>query len=154
MRDCATVEFFPKYVQMPKTSSKDRLAAVLEDLVEIVKNKKHPARPSLQLGTETNDAIRQLEEIFAPPKPDADASARVHDTATNKSDKRMDPHAETRVMQKKPEAPALYPIGTIVMKKFGKGRLQAIHCGEVKRYNEDKKYYLIDYNNGDSEEIS
>ena len=43
MRDLATVEFFPKYVQMPETSSKDRFAAVLEDLVEIIKHKKHPA---------------------------------------------------------------------------------------------------------------
>ena len=141
MRDSATVEFFPKYVQMPKTSSKDRLAAVLEDLVEIVKHKKHPARPSLQLGTETNDAIRQLEEIFAPPKQDTDESSRVLDTAT---DKRMAPHAEPRVDT------TIYPTGTIVMKKFGKG----IHRGEVKRYDEDRKYYWIDYDNGNSEEMT
>ena len=55
--------------------------------------------------------------------------------------KRIVPYAETRVMQKKPEAPVLYPIGTIVIKKFEKGRLRAIHCGEVKRYDEDRKYY-------------
>ena len=30
-----TVEFFPKLVQMPKTSSEDRLAAILEDLKEV-----------------------------------------------------------------------------------------------------------------------
>ena len=137
----ATVEFFPKYVQIPKTSSKERLAAVLEDLVEIVKHKKHPARPSLQLGTETNDAIRQLEEIFAAPKQDTDESPRVLDTAT---DKRMAPHAEPRVDT------TIYPTGTIIMKKFGKG----IHRGEVKRYDKDRKYYWIDYNNGDSEEMT
>ena len=78
----------------------------------------------------------------------------MNDPATNKSDKRVDPHAETRVMQKKPEAPTLYPVGTIVMKKFGKGRLRAIHCGKVKRYDEDRKYYWIDYDNGDLEEMT
>lgn len=117
MRDSVTADFSPKYIQMPKTSPKDRLAAVLEDLVEILKRKKHPARPLLQLGTKTNDAIRQLEEIFAPPKQDTDKSSRVLDTATNK---RMASHAEPRVDTNSTKEPTIYPTGTIVMKNLEK----------------------------------
>ena len=64
-----TVEFFPKLVQMPKTSSEDRLAAILEDLKEVLK-KPHPKTPFLNKGTETNDAIAKLEKIFGPPQKD------------------------------------------------------------------------------------
>lgn len=98
MRDLTTVECLPKYVIMLKILSKDKLAAVLEDLNEIVQHKKNPAQPSLQQGTETNDVVRQLEEIFAPPKQDTDESPRRIYTTT---DKRMGPHAETRVDTKK-----------------------------------------------------
>lgn len=44
----------------------------------------------------------------------------------------------------------MYPIGKIVMKKFEKGN----HRGKAKRYDNDRKYYWIDYNNGDSEKMS
>ena len=64
-----TVEFFPKLVQMPKTSSEDRLAAILEDLKEVLKHP-HPKTPFLDKGTKTNDAITKLETIFGPPKKD------------------------------------------------------------------------------------
>ena len=41
---------FQKLVQMPKTSSEDRLAAVLEDLKEVLKHP-HPKTPFLDKGT-------------------------------------------------------------------------------------------------------
>ena len=127
--------------------SKDRLATVLENLVEIVKHKKHPATPYLQLGTKTNDAIRQLEEIFAPPTQDTDESSRVNKSTT---DKRMSSYAETKVAKNKTEKSTTYLIGIIVTKKFGKG----IHRGGVKKYDRDRKYYWIDYNNEDSEKVT
>ena len=36
------------------------------------------------------------------------------------------------------------------MKKIGEG----IHQGKAKRYDEDRKYYWNDYDNGDSEEMN
>ena len=76
VRTAATVSFFPKHVQIPKTLSEDRLAATLEDLSEILK-KPHPKTPFLQQGTETNDAIRKIRETFHPPKSDTVASPRA-----------------------------------------------------------------------------
>ena len=55
-----TVEFFPKIVQTPKTSSNDRLAVVLEHLIEVLKHP-HPNTPFLDKGTTTNYAISMLE---------------------------------------------------------------------------------------------
>ena len=60
-----TIEFFSAHVQMPKTSSEDRLASATEDLVAIL-NKPHRATPFLNQGTKTNEAIKQPQEIFTP----------------------------------------------------------------------------------------
>ena len=43
----------------------------------------------------------------------------------------------------------IFPNGTIIRKKIG----QAIQRGTVTRYDENRKYYWIDYENGDSEEM-
>ena len=51
---------------MPETSSSDRLAAVVEDLINILQNP-HPPTPFLQKGDPTNDAIKQLRIIFKVP---------------------------------------------------------------------------------------
>ena len=51
-----TVEFFPRHTQMPETSSADRLATVVEDLIAVLNNP-HPPTPFLQRGDPTNDAI-------------------------------------------------------------------------------------------------
>ena len=55
-RTTDTIEFFPEHVQMPKTSSEDRLASATEDLIAILK-KPHPPTPFLDQGTKTNNAI-------------------------------------------------------------------------------------------------
>ena len=46
MRITDTIKFFPQHVQMPKTSSEDRLAQATENLVEILQ-KSHPPTPFL-----------------------------------------------------------------------------------------------------------
>ena len=47
------------------------------------------------------------------------------------------------------EKPTQHPIGTVIRKKIG-GVLQR---GTVTRYDDDREYYWIDYENGDSEEM-
>ena len=60
-----TIEFIPKHIQMPKTSSEDRLAEATENLIEILQ-KSHPPTPFLDQGTKTNDTIKELQKIFKP----------------------------------------------------------------------------------------
>ena len=72
-RTTNTIELF---LQMPKTSSKDRLASATEDLVEILQ-KSHPPTPFLDQGTKTNDTIRELQKIFKPRQRDNAESTRV-----------------------------------------------------------------------------
>ena len=128
---------------MPQTLSEDRLAATLEDLNAILKNP-HGKTPFLEQGTPKNDAIRKMAEIFHPPKSDAGASPRVVETVRPP---RVERHTAPRVSEK--EQPLQHPNGTIVRKKFG----NRIHRGEIKRYDKERKYYWIDYDNGDSEEM-
>ena len=64
-RTTDTIKFFPQHVQMPNTSSEDRLAQATENLVEILQ-KPHPPTPFLDQGTKTNAAIRELQKIFKP----------------------------------------------------------------------------------------
>jgi hypothetical protein len=59
MRLGKTVEFFPKHVQMPQTSSEDRLSAAIENITNILQNP-HSATPLLKEGTPNNDAISKL----------------------------------------------------------------------------------------------
>ena len=67
MRFGKTVEFFPKHVQMPQTSSEDRLSAAIENMTNILQNP-HPVIPSLQEGTPINDTIAKLQKIFGKEK--------------------------------------------------------------------------------------
>ena len=60
---------------MPETSSADRLATVVEDLIAVLNNP-HPLTPFLQRGDPTNDVIRQLRVIFNIPN-------KNNDTRTN-----------------------------------------------------------------------
>jgi hypothetical protein len=57
IRTTNTLEFFPEKVEMPTTSSTDRLARATEELVEILQQP-HPATPLLQQGTIVNDAMK------------------------------------------------------------------------------------------------
>ena len=75
-RTGATVEFFPQHVQMPKTSSEDRLAIAMEDLTAILKEHPKPRAPFERFGNATNDAIRKMQESLSP-KADDNSSARV-----------------------------------------------------------------------------
>ena len=55
-RTTGTIKFFQAHVQMPKTSSEDRLASATEDLVVILK-KPHPPTSFTHQGTKTNNVI-------------------------------------------------------------------------------------------------
>ena len=65
-RTTDTIDLFPEQLQMPKTSSKDRLASATEDLLIAILKKPHPLTPFLDEGTKTNDAIQKLKEMFTP----------------------------------------------------------------------------------------
>jgi hypothetical protein len=80
-----TIDFFPTHVDMPDTSSKDRLAQITQDLITVLQ-KPHPKRPFLDQGDKTSDAIAQLKNICRPPPQDdtrdTASPPRVSETAS------------------------------------------------------------------------
>jgi hypothetical protein len=54
-----TIEFFPTHVDMPDTSSEDRLTQITQDLITVLQ-KPHPKTPFLDQGDKTSDAIASL----------------------------------------------------------------------------------------------
>ena len=77
----STVDFFPKHVQIPSTSSEYQLAIVLGDLTEVLETHTKPRAPFEEFGNEKNDAIRKLKEIFSP-KTATKAPARMVGNST------------------------------------------------------------------------
>ena len=152
-RTTDTIEFFPEHVQMPKTSSEDRLASATEDLIAILK-KPHPPTPFLDQGTKTNDAIRKLQEIFTPRQRN-EASTRVPGRAATRvvrqPEEEQQQHFNNRATPRV-ELPTINEneIGTIIMKNYN----NTIQRGEVTHYFEDKKQYFIVYESGDNEKVS
>ena len=134
---------------MPKTSSEDRLAAVLEDLKEVLKHP-HPKTPFLEKGTKTNDAITKLETIFEPPKKDNNNNCtRVIESPRVQQAPRMVKTTNQQQLQSIAKKPTIYPNGMVIRKKIG----QTIQRGTVSRYDNNRKYYWIDYENSDSKEM-
>ena len=173
-RKSNTVQFFPRHTQMPETSSTDRLAAVVEDLINILQNP-HPPTPFLQKGDPTNDAIKQLRIIFKVP-----TTAHVTDNnrpnnllVTNPSVPRVIPsvprvgqppprvrtapttthrraRVEARRMAPISEEQEVFPLGTTVRKKFNR----FTHIGKIIKYDKDQGWYTIEYQDGDWEEMN
>ena len=140
--------FLPAHVQIPKTSSEDQLASITEELVAKLQ-KSHPLAPYLNQGTETNDAIRELQKLFH--QQQKDTSPRVTGDNT----------AATRVQQKSNGSPRVaerltiikkepHEIGTKIMKKF-KNKL---YRGIITDYYRKGKQYLVNYKDGDKEIMS
>ena len=103
-------------VQMPKTSSEDRLAAVLEDLKEVLR-KPHPKTPFLDKGTPSNDIIAKLESIFGPPKKDNNNCPRVSETRLPRIQQVPRVVAQQR-LETIAEEPTQHPIGMVIRKKI------------------------------------
>ena len=114
-----TVEYFPHLVQMPKTSSNNRLSAVLENLNEVLKHP-HPNTPFLDKGTTTNDAISKLEQIFGPSKKDNNLS-RVQEAVPSPRviiNNQLPRVSQTRKrLETIAEEPIIYPIVIVIRKK-------------------------------------
>jgi hypothetical protein len=145
VRTTNTIEFFPDKVEMPSTSSADRLAAATEDLVAALE-KPHPPTPFLDLGTATNDAIKKLRSIYLSPRDEP--SRKVVETnitsprvQTGVSAPRVLNRTTTR-LRSILEENEIFPNGTKIMKKF-KGN--KIYRGHVTSHNEDRDIYRIDY---------
>jgi hypothetical protein len=154
-----TIEFFPAHVEMPETSSEDRLAQVTQDLIEVLK-KPHPKTPFLEQGDRTSDAIQKLTTIFRPPQ---------RNDNTNNGGKpnyivRFSCSQAPRVLrpdlarQRPPRVLAIEnlttinhtPIGTQVKKKFGRH----MYNGTVTSYDASTNFYYIQYADGDNEEMT
>ena len=59
-----TVEFPPKHVKLPSTSSRDAATKGARNLIYAIKNPT-PSSPTLQFGDETIRALKRLATIFA-----------------------------------------------------------------------------------------
>ena len=139
-RTTDTIEFFLEHVQMPQTSSEDRLASATKNLIAIWK-KLHPPTPFLDQGTKTNDNIRKLQKIFTP-RQQNEAFTRVMERGST----RMNQTATRVVLPTIDEV----EIGMIIMKNYN----NKIQRGEVTHEFEDEKRYFIVYKSGDDEKIS
>ena len=139
-------------MQIPKTSSKDRLTAVLEDLKEVLKHS-HPNTSFLDKGTTTNTTIEKLDTILGPPKKYHNDLSRVIRVESPRVLRNNQPPRVAQTNQQQlatiAEEPTIYPSGTIIRKKIGR----TLQIGTVTRYDDDREYYWINYKNGDSEEM-
>jgi hypothetical protein len=160
MRLGKTVEFFPKHVQMPQTSSEDRLSAAIENITNILQNL-HPATPSLKEGTPNNDAISKLQKIFGsnttPPQTKTTMNYNFPRVLKNNNSPRVlsRNNDSPRVVERmeriiEQDEETEFPMGTVIKKKFGKH----IHTGKITRYDPKEELYWIEYEDGDHEEMT
>jgi hypothetical protein len=145
IRTTNTIKFFPDKVDMPVTSSADRLAAATEDLVAALKNP-HPKTPFLDQGTVTNDAIKKLQSIYLSPRDES--SLRVPNTVTAP---RVLNRTTNRLRSILEEDEEIFKNGTEIMKNFNGNN---IYRGQVTSHDEDTDIYRIDYTDGDWEEMN
>ena len=124
---------------MPKTSSRERLAAAIENMIEVLKNP-HLAQPTLEEGTPTNDALTKLQQIFQP----QNELQKVPRVGGRKKTKVYLPPKKDDKLQKIVED-EIFPNGTVVQKKFGKH----IYRGTITGFVDDEEIYYIDYEDGD-----
>ena len=75
-----TFKFFPAHVDIPKTSSEERLTQVTQDLLTVLKNP-HPRTLFLYQGDKTSNYINKLQSIFQHPQ--------LNDTSKNSSPPRL-----------------------------------------------------------------
>jgi hypothetical protein len=151
-----TVEFFPVHVDMPDTSSEDRLTQITQDLIAVLQ-KPHPKTPFLHQGDKTSDAIAQLKKIFQPPNTDdtrdTASPPRVSDTASkaprvlrSETARRQSP----RVLETNKMLESVIIDHTQVKKKFGR----YVFTGTVTNYDKHANLYFIEYTDGDCEEMT
>merc|ERR1712214_178175 len=88
--------------------------------------------------------------IFGPPKKDDNNNRpRVIESPRVQQAPRVANTTNTQQLETIARTATIFPNGTIIRKKIGR----AIQRGTVTRYDENRKYYWIDYENGDSEEM-
>ena len=147
-----TVEFFPALCALPKVTPIDRLTLVLQDLHEVLS---HPPDtfPFIRQGTELSNAIDSIQKILC---------FQADDTATSTATPAATPGIETpprvvpinvstpRITRSKTEIDRVYVNGTIVRRKFSSG----FHEGEIIIYDPIEKFYKVEYQDGDTEELS
>ena len=147
IRTSDTVEFYPKDNPMPASSSSDRLHMILTDLLDVLRHP-HPSSPFLRVGTELNDAIRAVQQLVKSSTPTAEQrdpapTAAQHDPVPIVEQR--DPTPPSTVL----EPTVVYPIGTIIKKRFG----SEYHEGEIIAYDTKNQYYKVRYRDDDTEEL-
>jgi hypothetical protein len=154
-----TVNFFPVHVDMPDTSSEDRLKQITQDLI-VVLQKPHPKTLFLDQGDKTSDAIAQLKKIFQPPQTDdtlntASPPRVSEDTAINQAPRVLQSNTarrrSSRVLERNKMLDNVIIYQTQVKKKFG--RHVWLHTGTMTKYDQKANLYFIEYTYGDCEEI-
>ena len=152
-----TVEFSPVHVEMPATSSEDRLTQITQDLITVLQ-KPHPKTPFLDQGDKTSDAMAQLKMIFQPPQRNDTRNTasppRVSDTATSQAPRvlRSDTarRQSPRVLETNKMLDNVIINQTQVKKKFGRH----VFTGTVTKYDQKANLYFIEYTDGDCEEMT
>ena len=151
-------------MDIPETSSEDRLEAIVVDLLDVLK-KPHPPTPFINQGDKTTDAMRKLKEIFQPPQTPATkhdgnvVAERVRETEiypaqrvdTAIINKDIERRRSQRVAARLRGTESIQEedeIGTVVKKKFG----DRIHTGKVIR--QEGESYCIKYSDGDTKTIT
>ena len=122
----------PKTYTNAQPSSEDRLAAVIEDLKEVLKHP-HPKIPFLDKGTTLNDAIEKLETIFGPPKKDHTTLSRVNRVKPQQLLRNNWPPSVAKTNWQRSatiaKEPTIHPIGTVIKKN--RKSTQKMNCNQI-----------------------
>jgi len=132
-----TVQFYPECCELPKITKTDAIGMAIDDLTKAIKDENEQL-PFATPRTEINKQLEQLVEVLQvtpgqeenspfPKRPNAARPPRVNN-----------------------RLPAVYPIGTIIRKKFPDGNY---YEGEVKDYDPITGYYRVNYLDGDREDL-
>ena len=145
-RKSNTVEFFPDMCDNPIIKPSERLNMILTNLVDALTTPA-PSIPSVQYGTELNDAIRRLQTLLCRDAQGKQITARPEvQLAPPRVLPTRDKGPTTRLQTYQPEA-----IGTIIRKKFNEDG--NYYEGEVTKYDPINKFYSIKYLDGDEEDF-
>ena len=136
-----TVEFIPTNYIMPRTSSRDRIAAALDEITHAIANP-CPRSPFLN-GEQTQEIVNELSDIFS-----------THEQPPRVVPLR--PRPKTPSAQPPPRVarpriqPLPYPNGTVIAKVFD----NTVYNGTIHHHDARRNLYKIIYTDGDSEELT
>ena len=135
-----TVEFLPAYGSLPTITPLDRFTMAIEDVVEAQRDP-YFLKLAGEAGTPENIASRNIQAAWGVPQLPNEKPIQVP-LPTSKSDPRT--RSQTKSITER-----VYKPGTIIRKKFGTNW----HEGEVRSYDPKSKFYRVNYQDGDIEDL-